>query len=148
MEARGVNRVVIAVKDLDKAVALYSKLLGATFHDANPTDAAAHGVSVAMSWDAGIELACPLPGRDSPIKKFIETHGEGLMGVVFVVDDVDECRAMAEQMGIGVLAMIADYSQEEIDKYLQGRFRKYKEYMLNPAATLGVGPIIGQIEPK
>ena len=148
MKAQGVNRVVIAVKDLDKAVALYSKLLGATFHEAHPEDAAAYGVKVAMSWDAGIELACPLPGREGPIKKFIDAHGEGLMGVVFVVDDVDECKATAEQMGIGVLAMIADYSQEEIDKYLQGKFKKYKEYMLNPAGTLGVGPIIGQIEPK
>jgi len=148
MRAMGVNRVVIAVKDLDRAVALYSRLLGATFHEANPEDAAAHGVKVAMSWDAGIELACPLPDRDSPIKKLIETRGEGIMGVVFNVDDVDECKATAEQMGIGVLAMIADYSQEEIDKYLQGRFKKYKEYMLNPAQTCGVGPIVGQIELK
>lgn len=147
MKSQGVNRVVIAVEDLQKAIELYSKLLGATFHGASP-DAETYGVSVAMSWDAGIELACPLPGRDSPIRKFIEKHGEGLMAVVFAVDDVDECRATAEQMGVGVLAMIADYDQEQIDKYLQGRFKKYKEYMLNPADTCGVGPIVGQIEPK
>jgi len=148
MRPLGVNRVTIAVRDLEKGIELYSRLLGATFHDANPVDAETYGIRVAMSWDAGIELVCPLPGRDGLVKQFIENQGEGLMGVVFVVDDVDECRATAEKMGIGVLALIADYDQGQIDKYLQGRFKKYKEYMLNPADTYGVGPIIGQIEPK
>jgi len=33
MKPKGVNRVVVAVKDLEKAIDTYSKLLGATFHD-------------------------------------------------------------------------------------------------------------------
>ena len=147
MKPRGVNRVTIAVRDLEKGMALYSKLLGATFHDQS-VPAEPFGLRCAISWDAGIEMVAPLPGRDSFATSFLEEHGEGLMGVVFAVDDVEECRSRAEEMGISVLALIADYDQDEINAYLQGRFKKYKEYMLNPADTFGVGPVIGQIEPR
>jgi catechol 2,3-dioxygenase-like lactoylglutathione lyase family enzyme len=33
MKTKGVNRVIIAVRDLDKSVALYTKLLNCTFED-------------------------------------------------------------------------------------------------------------------
>lgn len=146
MRPRGVNRVTIAVKDLDKGIALYSGLLGATFHDQS-TPAEPYGLRCAISWDAGIELVAPLPGRDSFAEKHITKHGEGLMGVVFAVDDVDEGRQRAEEMGIGVLGLI-EYNQDELREYHQGMFKKYKEYMLNPADTYGVGVVLGQIELK
>ncbi len=147
MKPLGVNRVTIAVKDLAKGKALYSELLGATFHPANEADAAAMGIEVAMSWDAGIELVAPLPGRDSYVRRIIESRGEGLIGVVFAVDNVEEARAAAERRGIRIWHSL-DYSQEQIDTHLQGRFKKYKEYMLDPSGTMGVGLVIGQIEPK
>jgi methylmalonyl-CoA/ethylmalonyl-CoA epimerase len=146
MRPRGVNRVTIAVKDLDKGIALYSGLLGATFHDQS-TPAEPYGLRCAISWDAGIELVAPLPGRSSFAEKHIAKHGEGLMGVVFAVDDVDEARQRAEKMGIGVLALI-EYDQDQVREYHQDMFKKYKEYMLNPADTYGVGVVLGQIEPK
>ena len=147
MKPLGVNRVTIAVKDLAKGKALYSELLGATFHPAKEADAAAMGIEVAMSWDAGIELVAPLPGRDSYVRRIIESRGEGLIGVVFAVDNVEEARAAAERRGIRIWHSL-DYSQEQIDTHLQGRFKKYKEYMLDPSGTMGVGLVIGQIEPK
>lgn len=146
MRPKGVNRVVIAVKDLDGAMATYSRLLGATFHDAS-AGAEPFGVRVAMSWDAGIELCSPLPGRNSYIEQIIEKQGEGLVGVVCCVDDVEEARSRAREMGVPVLATI-DYDQKTIDEQLQGRFKKYKEYMLGADQLCGVGVIIGQIEPK
>ena len=147
MKPLGVNRVTIAVNDLEKGKELYSELLGATFHPANEEDAEALGVRVAMSWDAGIELVSPIPERDSIIKQIIDTRGEGVLGVVFNVDDVDQAKEVADKRGIAIWHTV-DYSQEEIDRFLQGRFKKYKEYMLSPEGTFGAGPIIGQIEPK
>jgi len=105
------------------------------------------GIQVAMSWDAGIELIAPLPDRDSFVKQLMETRGEGIVGVVFAVDDVEQARQAAERRGIAIYYTV-DYSQDEIDQHLQGRFRKYKEYMLDPSGTYGAGPVIGQIEPK
>ncbi|MDD5094926.1 MAG: VOC family protein [Dehalococcoidia bacterium] len=145
MQPLGVNRVVIAVKDLERGKQLFSKLLGATFHSTNDEEAASLGVSMAMSWDAGIELVSPLPDRDSKIKQIVETRGEGLIGVVFVVDDVEEAKEAADELGIPVWYTV-DYSQEQIDTYQQGRFRKFKEYMLDPRGVHGVGAIIAQIE--
>jgi methylmalonyl-CoA/ethylmalonyl-CoA epimerase len=146
VKPKGVNRVVIAVKDLDKAMATYSGLLGATFHDAS-AGAESFGVKVAMSWDAGIELCSPLPGRNSYVEQIIEKRGEGLMGVVFCVDDVEEAHSRAQEMGVSVLATI-DYDQKTIDERLEGRFKKYKEYMLSADRLRGVGMIVGQIEPR
>jgi hypothetical protein len=69
------------------------------------------------------------------------------MGVVFCVDDVDQACAQAKDMGISTLVTL-DYDQKQIDEQLQGRFKKYKWYMLNADGLCGVGAIIAQIEPK
>jgi len=147
MKPLGVNRVTIAVKDLEKGKELYSGLLGATFFPADAGEAAKMGIEVAMSWDAGIELVAPLADRDSFVKQIIENRGEGVIGVVFAVDDIDEVHEAAQKRGIKAWHSI-DYSQEEIDKHLQGRFSKYKEYMYDPMTTYGAAPVVGQFNLK
>jgi methylmalonyl-CoA/ethylmalonyl-CoA epimerase len=147
MKPLGVNRVTIAVKDLEKGMDFYAKLLGATFHRATAEDVVTLGIRVAMSWDAGIELVSPMPDRESFITEFLEQRGEGLMGVVFAVDDVEAAHKAAQDLGVGVWYEL-DYDQETIDKHLQGRFTKYKEYMLDAATSHGVGPVIGEFIPK
>ncbi|MFO8101035.1 MAG: VOC family protein [Dehalococcoidia bacterium] len=147
MKPMGVNRVTIAVEDLQKGIEVFSMLLGATFHSANEEDAARFGIEVAMSWDAGIELVAPLPDRDSHVKQFLKDRGEGLMGVIFAVDDVEEAKEAALSLGAQIWHSL-DYTRQEIDEHLQGRFKKYKEYMLSPQGTCGVAPVIGQIEPS
>ena len=147
MKPQGVNRVCIAVKDLETGMDFYGKLLGATFHESTAEEVVTLGIRVAMSWDAGIELVSPMPARESFVSEFIEKRGEGLMSVVFAVDNVDEAYKAAQALGIGVWYTV-DYSQEEIDKNLQGRFTKYKEYMLDPDTSYGVGPVIGEFKTK
>lgn len=146
MKPKGVNRVVIAVKELDRAIDKYSRLLGATFHDVS-AGSEPYGVKAAISWDAGIELCSPIPGKNSYIEQIINKQGEGLVGVVFCVDDVEQACAQAKNMGVSVLAAL-DYDQRQIDERLQGRFKKYKWYMLSAADLFGAGVFIGQIEPK
>ncbi len=146
MKPQGINRIVIAVKDLQKGIEFYSKMLGATFHDANGTGEPM-GIYVAISWDAGIELIAPIPGKDIFLEQHIEQNGEGIMAVVFGVDDADEARDMAEKSGMSALVPI-DYSQNEIDKYLEGMFTKYKEYVLDSTEKCGFSVMLGQIELK
>jgi methylmalonyl-CoA/ethylmalonyl-CoA epimerase len=147
MKPKGVNRVVIAVKDFDKGMKLYGQLLGAKFLDTSE-EAKPYGIKCALSFDAGIELCAPLPGRPSNVQAHLDRHGEGVMGVVFCIDDVDAARDGAEKMKMPSIAMIADYDQAHIDKHLEGRFKRYKEYMLNSNAACGYLVVIGQIEPK
>ena len=147
MKPQGVNRVTIAVKDLETGMDFYAKLLNATFHEATADDVVTLGIRVAMSWDAGIELVSPMPDRESFVTEFLEQRGEGLMGVVFAVDDVEEAYKAAQALGVGVWYTV-DYDQEEIDRHLQGRFTKYKEYMLDAETSHGVGPVIGEFKSK
>jgi len=139
--------VVIAVRDLEEGKDLYSRLLGAEFLDVTE-ESERLGLRAAISFDAGVELCAPIPGRGSYVEHFLGKRGEGLMGVVFAVDDVEQARDRAAEVGIGVQGLIADYSQEEIDQRLQGRFRKYKEYMLNSNERCGFLLVLGQIEPR
>lgn len=147
MKQRGVNRVTMAVWDLEQGKAFYEKLLGAEFHPVNDADAEAFGVRCAIAWNAGIELVAPIEGRESNIRTQLEKRGEGLAGVIFAVEDVDAARDAAVAADVPVLADL-DYSQEQIDTHLQGRFTKYKEYFLGAGGPLSGGTVLGEfIEP-
>jgi len=99
---RGVQRVVMAVRDLDAGKAFYSKLLDCEFLAADPADTEAFGVAVAISFDGGIELVAPVPGADSYVESILDARGEGLIGVVWAVADADACRDAAAELGVGL----------------------------------------------
>ena len=148
MELRGINRVVIAVHDIEKSKELYSELLGATFNNANWTGEP-FGIEVASSWDAGIELCAPMPGREtsSAVSPFLEANGEGVMSVFIGVSDASAAKERAALAGIEAVHSL-DYTQEEIDKHLDGMFRKYEEHNLNSAGKCGFAITLAQIDPK
>lgn len=148
MGLRGVNRVMIAVHDMDKAKQLYSDLLGATFVDADWTGAP-FGINVSIAWDAGIELCAPMPGRekDSAVSPFLAQRGEGVMNVFFGVDDGDIALARAASLGFGCVNAL-DYSQAEIDLHLGGRFSRYQEFTLNSSARCGFAMTLARIDDK
>lgn len=148
MGLRGVNRVMIAVRDLEAAKQRYAQLLGATFEDAHWTGEP-FGIAVSISWDAGIELCAPLPGceKTSAVSAYLEAHGEGVMSVFFGVDDVGEGQRRAAEAGIGCFHTL-DYTQAEIDRHLGGKFSRYQEAFLNTAGELGVSISLARIDPK
>lgn len=148
MGLRGVNRVMIAVRDLEAAKQRYTDLLGATFEDAHWTGEP-FGISVSIAWDAGIELCAPLPGREktSAVSAYLETHGEGVMSVFFGVDDVDAARARATEAGFGSIHAL-DYTRQEIDSHLGGKFSCYQEAVLDTAGELGVSVCLARLDPK
>lgn len=97
------NHVAIAVRDLDKAAALYRDTLGARVSapQAEPT----HGVTVVFIElpNTKIELLQPL-GDNSPIAKFLEKNADGGMHhVCYEVDDITEARDRLKANGARVL---------------------------------------------
>lgn len=148
MGLKGLNRIIVAVRNIETSKKFYSEVLGATFMDANWTGAP-YGIDVAISWDAGIELIAPAAGRehDSIVTEFLERQGEGVLNVVFQVDDGAAARQKAESAGLRASHSL-DYSQLEIDDHLAGLFRKYEEHVLDSRARCGFGMTLGQIEPK
>ncbi len=148
MKLKGVNRIIVAVRDLEKSKKFYSEALGATFYEANWTGEE-FGIEVAISWDAGIELCAPMTGRenDSMISPFIEENGEGIIDVVFGVSDADQANKQAESAGVKSFHCV-DFTQKEIDEHLDGLFTCYKEFFLNSYEQCGFGIALGQIDPK
>ncbi|GEO02231.1 hypothetical protein NSE01_40630 [Novosphingobium sediminis] len=148
MGLRGVNRVMIAVHDLEKAKQQYTDLLGATFFDANWTGEP-FGISVSIAWDAGIELCSPLPGRekDSAVSQFLAHRGEGVMSIFFGVDDGDAAMKRASELGYGCVNSL-DYTQEEIDQHLEGLFSRYQEFNLDSYARCGFAVSLARIDDK
>ncbi len=145
---RGISRVIVAVKDIEKSKSYYSKVLGATFHAANWTGEA-YGINVAISWDSGIELCAPMTGRehDSAVSGFLEKNGEGVMNVVIGFNDAVAAKTAAESTGMSAIHSL-DYSQDEIDLHLDGLFSKYEEYIINSAEYCGFSITLATIDPK
>ena len=148
MGLRGVNRVLIAVHDIEQAKRQYRDLLGATFVDADWTGEP-FGIHVAIAWDAGIELCAPLPGHetDSAVSQFLASRGEGVMNVFFGVDDGDAAMEKAAADGYGCIHAL-DYTRAEIDRHLGGRFERYQEFMLDSAERCGFAVSLARIDEK
>lgn len=148
MALRGVNRIMIAVRDLNAAKKLYVDMLGATFEDAHWTGEP-FGLHVSIAWDAGIELCAPMPGReqDSAVSGFLATRGEGIMSVFFGVDDADAAAARAESSGFASKHAL-DYEQDEIDRHLGGHFSRYQEFVLATAESCGFTACLARIDAK
>jgi methylmalonyl-CoA/ethylmalonyl-CoA epimerase len=97
------NHVAIAVKDLQRATAVYKDVLGATVSDPQPQPD--HGVSVVFVElpNTKIELLEPL-GPDSPIAKFLEKNGNGgLHHICYEVDDILAARDRLQSKGARLL---------------------------------------------
>lgn len=148
MALRGVNRIMIAVHDIEKAKQQYTDLLGATFMDVNWTGEP-FGINVAIAWDAGIELCAPMPGREktSAVSQFLAQRGEGIMSVFFGVDDGDAAKERALKQGYDCVHSL-DYTQEEIDQHIEGLFKRYQEFTLNSAERCGFAVTLACLDKK
>jgi methylmalonyl-CoA/ethylmalonyl-CoA epimerase len=94
-----VDHVGIAVRDLDAAIEMYSKLFGVEFTYRHTVEE--QGVEEAMGrvGESWIQLLRPL-GPDTPVGKFIASRGEGVHHVGYGVADVKA--ALAELQGQNV----------------------------------------------
>ena len=148
MAIKGVNRIILAVRDLDASKAFYTELLGAVFSEANWTGEA-FGIQVAISWNAGIELCAPMPGREADcfLVPLLKDRGEYILNVVFDFEDADEPYARAKAMGIATVNTV-DYTQSEIDAHLDGIFSRYKEYFLRTGEKCGYAITLGEFKAK
>ncbi len=126
MKIERIDRVVIAVKNLDKSMRFFSDLLGINFDPAGSSDEQL--VRAAYS-PSGIELM-EATQPDSPVGKFVEKRGEGLYAVVFKVSDIKEATAELEKKGIRSVGMLD--------------LGALKEVMFHPKDTHGVMIILAE----
>jgi len=108
------HHVGVLVKNLDEAVEYYEALGIGPFEPSNlvHTDRRVYGKPVtdvkniakaARMGPIGIELVQPVSG-ESPQKKFLESRGEGINHIAFIVDDIEEATSIMVEAGFKVIS--------------------------------------------
>jgi methylmalonyl-CoA/ethylmalonyl-CoA epimerase len=97
-----IEHIGIAVKDLDNAEKLYTKLLGTAPYKREAVLSEKVITSFFMAGSNKIEL---LQGTDpsSPISKFIEKRGEGIHHIAYRVEDIAQEIARLKEVGFDIL---------------------------------------------
>jgi hypothetical protein len=85
---------------IEANVAMLEKLSGAKLTRFDRKDM---GFTMYLSWEAGLEVVTPMAEPtefNQALKDRLETHGEGLLGVVFGVKDLEQHKARLAALGI------------------------------------------------
>lgn len=102
MEVLGLDRVVIATRDLEETAGQFADLLGLSFSDVieptTSTDAGSQALQMIIS-AAGVELITP-NGEDNEVARFIEENGEGLYALSIRVSDLEAAKAELAEKGV------------------------------------------------
>ncbi len=91
-----IDHLGIAVRDLDKAIAQFTKTLGLTIIHREVVEDQGVEVATFPIGESAIELITPV-GADSGVARFLEKRGEGIHHVCLEVPDIEaELRRLAE----------------------------------------------------
>lgn len=96
------EHIGIAVRDLEKANALFEKLLGCPHYKVE--DVPTEGVRVSFFNVSGVKFELLAATRaDSAISRHIEKRGEGIHHLAFEVDDLEQAIAEHESQGFAAI---------------------------------------------
>ncbi|HLK26656.1 MAG TPA: VOC family protein [Caulobacteraceae bacterium] len=96
---KGVDHVVVAVKDLDAAVGKYEAIYGTAVSDRNENAAAGMKMAFFRFGDSYVELVSNL-GEEGPIAQRLASRGEGVHLIAMKVDDLDKTLADLREKGV------------------------------------------------
>ncbi len=105
-----IDRIAIAVNNLEKAKDFFSELLD--IHFDSPGQSEEIGMKGAYS-SFGLELIEPA-GPDSMIGKYLKNRGEGVWAVVIKVRDMDEAVKRFKKKGLRVAGEVKVGSMREV----------------------------------
>jgi catechol 2,3-dioxygenase-like lactoylglutathione lyase family enzyme len=145
MKIEGVDRVVVAVKDLDKAAAFFSRLLGISFEEVTGPMVESGGVRFGVGalppqqFPLRIELIQPVhplkdvrPPDPKAIAKRVEHVDAAVHALVFKVKDTAEAAEDAKKAGVRI------YDTIEIKKIPSWGITDFRELFAEEEDTLGV----------
>lgn len=110
-----IHHICLVVRDIEEKIKYYESIGIGPWKEYPPlsdyTDIEAPNIEgfmslkymVAQVGDVQIQLVQPSK-IDSPQKRFLDTHGEGVYHIGFVVDDVNKGEAAAKKKGLKVLS--------------------------------------------
>lgn len=103
-----ISHVGIAVKDLEKSIALFETLTGRKVREIEevPSQKVRVGIFASDSGDesegGNIELLCGT-SEDSPVSRFIDRKGEGLHHLCIYVEDIEAQLARLKAAGVRLI---------------------------------------------
>jgi methylmalonyl-CoA/ethylmalonyl-CoA epimerase len=128
----GIERVLevgIVVRDLDKAIKLFTEVLGLTPGEIEIYEPYKMRFNLCRLGEVYFELIEPT-ASEGPIAKFIQTHGEGLHHIALKVSNIEETMSQLREQGIQFT--------EETPLYLQVGYGKVKFAFVHPQSLHGV----------
>ena len=96
---KGVDHIVVAVKDLDASIGRYETIYGAEVSDRSEAPQAGMKMAFFRFGDSYVELVSNL-GNDGPIAKRLEDRGEGVHLIAMKVDDLEKTVAELREKGV------------------------------------------------
>lgn len=100
--ARRIRHIAIAVKDIEKARALFSMISGAPASEAQEVPDQRVKVSFIDTGETKIELIQPTAGNVG-VAKFLEKRGEGLHHICLEVDNIEATLTEYKREGIRLI---------------------------------------------
>jgi hypothetical protein len=70
------------------------------------------GFVMYLDWTAGLEVVAPMAEKttfNQALHDRLESHGEGMLGIVFGVEDLEKCREQLEAKGVFVGPLMDDH---------------------------------------
>jgi methylmalonyl-CoA epimerase len=96
---KGVDHVVVAVKDIEASIGRYEAIYGTAVSDRSENAAAGMTMAFFRFPDSYVELVSNL-GDQGPIAKRLEERGEGVHLIAMKVDDLDATLATLREKGV------------------------------------------------
>jgi catechol 2,3-dioxygenase-like lactoylglutathione lyase family enzyme len=148
MEIEGIDRVVIGVKDMDKALELFGRLFGIRFTELKGPIFEQGRVRVSISLDHHLELISPIPPVQDinppdtlTLAKWLEERGDGvLFALALKVKDARGAAVEAEQNGVRVCYLVEEARNDSLS------IQNFKEAILDENDTLGIKIALAQWE--
>jgi methylmalonyl-CoA epimerase len=122
----GIDHVAIAVRDLDKALALWRDRFGFTFQGIEELPDQKVRVAVLTLGPFRVELVTPA-ADDSPLSGFLERRGEGLHHLALATADIDAALDALDAAGLPL-----------IDRHARDGADERRIAFLHPKGTGGV----------
>jgi len=99
----------------------------------------AMGILMYVDWSAGLEVQAPLEADTEygrTLRDWLDAHGEGVLGVVFGVRDIEAHRVAVERLGVEVGPLMTTSPTSPYRDQLFGRERM-TGVVMNTNITLG-----------
>ena len=140
MGVKGLDRIVIMVRDMDKALEFFSGKLGMKFQELSEDISKRDGVRSYVCHETHVHLISPiLPLPDNaapPMRKRVDLLKENetvYMALTFMVDDPAAAAAELEQQGIRF-----QHRYEESHDYASIGMDNFVEVITSPEDTFGI----------